>query len=91
LSILLSIYLFLEYHGPSWCLSPADRGLCQASEKRFYYNAAIGKCRQFKYTGCGGNNNNFTTKKDCVRACKKGMKDILPIKSLIFGMIIVLK
>lgn len=61
-----------EYHGPSWCLSPADSGLCQSSEKRFYYNSVIGKCRQFKYTGCGGNNNNFTTKKDCVKACKKG-------------------
>ncbi|XP_041495726.1 tissue factor pathway inhibitor isoform X1 [Microtus oregoni] len=61
-----------EYHGPSWCLSPADSGSCKASEKRFYYNSVLGKCRQFKYTGCGGNNNNFFTKKECVRACKKG-------------------
>nr|XP_042132970.1 tissue factor pathway inhibitor [Peromyscus maniculatus bairdii] len=61
-----------EYHGPSWCLSPADSGLCQANEKRFYFNSAIGKCRQFKYTGCGGNSNNFTTKRECVRACKRG-------------------
>ncbi|KAL1787078.1 tissue factor pathway inhibitor isoform X1 [Sigmodon hispidus] len=61
-----------EYHGPSWCLSPADSGLCQAKEKRFYFNSVIGKCRQFKYTGCGGNNNNFMTRRDCVRACKKG-------------------
>lgn len=60
-----------DYDIPSWCLEPADSGLCKASEKRFYYNPAIGKCRQFNYTGCGGNNNNFTTKQDCNRACKK--------------------
>ncbi|XP_029415096.1 tissue factor pathway inhibitor isoform X7 [Nannospalax galili] len=61
-----------EYRGPSWCLTSADSGLCQASELRFYYNAAIGKCRPFKYTGCGGNENNFTSKRACIKACKRG-------------------
>uniref|UniRef100_A0A8C7A8G0 Tissue factor pathway inhibitor n=1 Tax=Neovison vison TaxID=452646 RepID=A0A8C7A8G0_NEOVI len=63
---------FLEFHGPSWCLTPADRGLCHANESRFYYNSVIGKCRPFMYSGCGGNENNFTSKKACFRACKKG-------------------
>ncbi|XP_045875039.1 tissue factor pathway inhibitor isoform X1 [Meles meles] len=63
---------FLEFHGPSWCLTPADRGLCHANESRFYYNSVTGKCRPFKYSGCGGNENNFTSKKACLRACKKG-------------------
>ncbi|XP_036780772.2 tissue factor pathway inhibitor isoform X2 [Manis pentadactyla] len=63
---------FLEFYGPSWCLTPADRGLCQANESRFYYNSTIGKCRPFKYSGCGGNENNFTSKKACLRTCKKG-------------------
>ncbi|XP_046303361.1 tissue factor pathway inhibitor isoform X2 [Marmota monax] len=61
-----------EFHGPSWCLTPADRGLCQASEKRYYFNSVIGKCRPFKYSGCGGNENNFTSKRACIRSCKKG-------------------
>lgn len=60
------------FRGPSWCLPPADRGLCQANEIRFFYNAIIGKCRPFKYSGCGGNENNFTSKKACITACKKG-------------------
>lgn len=69
------------YDGPSWCLEPADSGLCTASEKRFYYNSTIGKCLHFNYTGCGGNNNNFTTKRNCRRACikddsKKGSKRV---------------
>uniref|UniRef100_A0A2R8PIS2 Tissue factor pathway inhibitor n=1 Tax=Callithrix jacchus TaxID=9483 RepID=A0A2R8PIS2_CALJA len=62
----------LEFHGPSWCLDPADRGLCRANETRFYYNSVIGKCRPFKYSGCGGNENNFTSKKECRKSCKKG-------------------
>ncbi|XP_044525652.1 tissue factor pathway inhibitor isoform X1 [Gracilinanus agilis] len=61
-----------EFYGPSWCLTPADRGLCRANEKRFYFNSSIGKCRSFYYSGCGGNENNFTSKKSCLRTCKKG-------------------
>ncbi|XP_003406008.1 tissue factor pathway inhibitor isoform X1 [Loxodonta africana] len=61
-----------EFHGPSWCLTPADRGLCQANESRFYFNSNTGKCHPFKYSGCGGNENNFTSKKACLRTCKKG-------------------
>ncbi|XP_029789149.1 tissue factor pathway inhibitor [Suricata suricatta] len=63
---------FLEYYGPSWCLTPADRGLCQANVSRFYYNSVIGKCRPFNYSGCGGNENNFTSKSECLRTCKRG-------------------
>lgn len=82
---------FLEFHGPSWCLTPADRGLCQANENRFYYNSVIGKCRPFKYSGCGGNENNFTSKNACLRTCKKGMEDIFPMNSPVFEIIIALK
>lgn len=63
---------FLGYYGPSWCLTPADRGLCQANENRYYFNPVIGKCRLFKYSGCGGNENNFTSKRACLRTCKNG-------------------
>ncbi|XP_070588010.1 tissue factor pathway inhibitor isoform X2 [Erythrolamprus reginae] len=57
---------------PSLCVMPMDRGLCKANEKRFFYNQITGKCRPFSYTGCGGNENNFTSRKACVRMCKKG-------------------
>ncbi|XP_053266066.1 tissue factor pathway inhibitor-like isoform X3 [Podarcis raffonei] len=56
--------------GPSFCSSPKDVGLCSASLRRFYYNIASRTCVAFIYTGCGGNNNNFRTKKDCMNACK---------------------
>ncbi|KAM5280140.1 tissue factor pathway inhibitor [Ctenodactylus gundi] len=72
-----------EYQGPSWCLAPADKGLCRASDIRFYYNSDIGKCRPFKYTGCGGNENNFTSKEACVRACKRGFIKVISKGGLI--------
>ncbi|KAL8183724.1 UNVERIFIED_CONTAM: hypothetical protein K2H54_049753 [Gekko kuhli] len=49
-----------------------DRGFCRANEKRFFYNHTTGKCHPFSYSGCGGNVNNFTSRKSCLRMCKKG-------------------
>ncbi|XP_053128360.1 tissue factor pathway inhibitor [Hemicordylus capensis] len=57
---------------PSLCMMPVDRGLCRASAKRFFYNYTIGKCYPFHYSGCGGNENNFTSRKSCLQMCKKG-------------------
>ncbi|KAM6332719.1 LOW QUALITY PROTEIN: tissue factor pathway inhibitor [Podargus strigoides] len=57
---------------PSLCMTPMDRGLCRAKELRFFYNYSTGRCRPFNYSGCGGNENNFTSRKSCLRICKKG-------------------
>ncbi|XP_032301596.1 tissue factor pathway inhibitor isoform X3 [Coturnix japonica] len=57
---------------PSLCLTPMDKGLCRAKETRFFYNYSTGRCRPFTYSGCGGNENNFTSRKSCLRICRKG-------------------
>ncbi|XP_067993988.1 tissue factor pathway inhibitor isoform X1 [Melanerpes formicivorus] len=57
---------------PSLCMTTMDRGLCRAKELRFFYNYTTGRCRPFSYSGCGGNENNFTSRKSCLRICKKG-------------------
>ncbi|XP_066136197.1 tissue factor pathway inhibitor [Saccopteryx bilineata] len=62
----------LGVYTPSWCKTPADRGLCKANERRFYYKSNIGRCLSFNYSGCGGNENNFISERACYRACKKG-------------------
>ncbi|KAK1165614.1 tissue factor pathway inhibitor-like isoform X2 [Acipenser oxyrinchus oxyrinchus] len=59
---------------PDFCLTPAEEGSCAASVKRYFYNSTQEKCQQFVYSGCGGNNNNFISKKDCRRTCMKGDK-----------------
>ncbi|XP_028940058.1 tissue factor pathway inhibitor [Antrostomus carolinensis] len=57
---------------PSLCMTPMDRGLCRAKELRFFYNYSTGRCHPFRYSGCGGNENNFTSRKSCLKICKKG-------------------
>ncbi|KFW77196.1 Tissue factor pathway inhibitor, partial [Manacus vitellinus] len=57
---------------PSFCMTPMDRGLCRAKELRFFYNHSSGRCHPFSYSGCGGNENNFTSRKSCLRICRKG-------------------
>ncbi|NXV94591.1 TFPI1 inhibitor, partial [Calonectris borealis] len=72
LSLTLFFLIFLEPPLiPSLCMTPMDRGLCRAKELRFFYNYSTGRCRPFSYSGCGGNENNFTSRKSCLRICKK--------------------
>ncbi|KIH67358.1 Kunitz/Bovine pancreatic trypsin inhibitor domain protein [Ancylostoma duodenale] len=36
---------------------------------RFAYDPSEGNCVRFEYGGCQGNQNNFKTRRECVRAC----------------------
>uniref|UniRef100_A0A8B9PB46 BPTI/Kunitz inhibitor domain-containing protein n=1 Tax=Apteryx owenii TaxID=8824 RepID=A0A8B9PB46_APTOW len=58
--------------GPLLCYSPKDEGLCSSSVSRYYYDSKSKTCKEFKYTGCGGNANNFVTETDCYNVCRKG-------------------
>ena len=46
-----------------------DRGPCYALVDRYFYNASAGKCELFQYGGCGGNQNNFGSLKECSDNC----------------------
>uniref|UniRef100_A0A8C0BKA5 Tissue factor pathway inhibitor 2 n=1 Tax=Buteo japonicus TaxID=224669 RepID=A0A8C0BKA5_9AVES len=61
-----------EKTGPLLCYSPKDEGLCSSSVPRYYYDSKTKSCKEFKYTGCGGNANNFVTETDCYNVCRKG-------------------
>lgn len=56
------------------CSSPVDRGTCNSAEKRFAYNPKTKRCQMFHYSGCGGNENNFTHRKDCIKKCIRSRK-----------------
>ncbi|CAM4600969.1 unnamed protein product [Leuciscus chuanchicus] len=60
-----------EFRPPEICMSPVDRGDCEGSERRYVYNPRTGRCQAFRYTGCGGNKNNFVHKRHCMKMCTK--------------------
>jgi hypothetical protein len=51
------------------CNSEVDSGQCRGSYMRYYYNVHTQSCAPFEYGGCRGNQNNFLTVEDCLRAC----------------------
>ncbi|GLV36260.1 uncharacterized protein CBL_08754 [Carabus blaptoides fortunei] len=51
------------------CRQRMQRGQCRALIPRWSYDAAKGKCAEFKYGGCGGNGNNFRTRNECEATC----------------------
>ncbi|KAI5613449.1 tissue factor pathway inhibitor isoform 1 precursor, partial [Silurus asotus] len=57
---------------PQHCMIPPEQGKCGDLERRFFYNSKTKRCHAFRYSGCGGNMNNFTQKKMCMRTCMKG-------------------
>lgn len=59
------------------CLASKVVGRCRASFPRWWYNATEGDCRRFFYGGCGGNDNNYLTKDQCLKRCS-GVTDQTP-------------
>ncbi|OQV15699.1 putative Uncharacterized protein ZC84.1 [Hypsibius exemplaris] len=52
------------------CDLPMERGICAAGDsERYYFNGFTQECRPFNYSGCGGNENNFLTKDECLKRC----------------------
>ncbi|KAK0419890.1 hypothetical protein QR680_014389 [Steinernema hermaphroditum] len=58
------------------CAQPMDKGTrfdsAQPMVMRWYFDASLGSCQQFEFTGLGGNANNFETKRNCEAYCGNG-------------------
>jgi hypothetical protein len=65
--------------GPDWgvcvtgnvCELGADKGRCQNTTARYFYDFQTNTCKRFTYTGCGGNDNNFKTMERCRSTCQE--------------------
>ena len=60
-----------------YCLLPPDPGPCECYWPRYYYNAGTGRCEEFIYGCCEGNENNFLTLEECAAACVPTGEDCL--------------
>merc|ERR1719312_1246611 len=55
---------------PNFCtMEPDFGGPCLASIHMYYFDAGSKTCKEFRYAGCGGNDNRFWTKEKCLNTC----------------------
>ncbi|VDL58807.1 unnamed protein product, partial [Hymenolepis diminuta] len=67
-----------EIVNTSVCHLPQEIGKCLAYVPRWAFDPANGRCVQFIYGGCGGNENNFKTKEDCEERCRAAIPSAKP-------------
>lgn len=51
------------------CMLPVRKGVCRALIPRWNYDSTTKTCKEFKFGGCDGNGNNFSTRKQCLEMC----------------------
>ncbi|KAJ8962656.1 hypothetical protein NQ318_001050 [Aromia moschata] len=51
------------------CSLPQDSGACSNYTVKWRYDMVQGTCREFWYSGCGGNGNRFKSKDVCEKIC----------------------
>jgi hypothetical protein len=66
-----SVVTIYEIQQPkqNFCLDEPRPGRCRGKTSRWYYNATEGNCRQFYYSSCAGNRNNFPSEQQCMDDC----------------------
>ena len=77
-SILTASILFYNFEWgysdyPDPCVFPKDSGKScerEGGTYKYYWNDEAKKCSLFYYGGCGGNENRFYTKEDCIDTCE---------------------
>ncbi|XP_055530253.1 spondin-1 [Wyeomyia smithii] len=62
------------YGVPELCYLEPKPGNCRDSQPRWYFDNEKNDCSMLFFTGCGGNNNNFMSREDCLDTCSKDRK-----------------
>ncbi|XP_034752600.1 protein AMBP-like isoform X3 [Etheostoma cragini] len=57
-------------HTEGVCVKAPEIGPCKVYIPRYFYNSYSKSCQLFIYGGCGGNQNNFETEKECMQRCR---------------------
>ncbi|KAM9704944.1 uncharacterized protein col7a1l isoform 3-T3 [Menidia menidia] len=57
------------------CLEPMSEGACSDYVLLWYFHGQSGECRPFVYGGCGGNQNQFSSRQECLSWCGMERKE----------------
>lgn len=52
-----------------FCSYPVAPGTCDDRVRNYFFNSESRQCEAFIYSGCGGNENRFSSNLDCLHAC----------------------
>lgn len=58
------------------CGLPKQVGSCNSFRDRYYFDMANQMCKKFRFSGCGGNGNNFMTGVNCQKNCGGAIEDL---------------
>jgi len=53
----------------AFCEEDPTPGIGRGRKEQWFFNSTEGRCHVFKYTGVGGNKNNFATEQECLEGC----------------------
>lgn len=56
---------------PAACELEKLIGDCRGMIPKYYFDKNDKKCKEFFYSGCMGNDNNFGTEEECKTACEQ--------------------
>jgi len=56
-------------HDRHCCRRRIDHGRCHNHHRRWAFNVTCGRCVEFDYSGCGGDENNFERFEECNNCC----------------------
>ncbi|XP_049885502.1 tissue factor pathway inhibitor-like [Pectinophora gossypiella] len=69
---------------PYFCSLAFDYGSCFGHYYRWYWDNSYKTCKRRIYSGCGGNQNNFQSRKECYSKCVQQAKNALVTNSMQF-------
>ncbi|KAL1443266.1 hypothetical protein MTO96_046040, partial [Rhipicephalus appendiculatus] len=58
-------------HNRFTCSDPPEKGPCNETITRYYFNVQNKTCQEFVYGGCQGNANNYETNEECRVSCER--------------------
>ena len=68
------------------CMQTKEKGPCDESLERYFFDTSMGKCLRFNFGGCYGNDNNFESIEECESTCHALIESAISAKPMLINM-----